>query len=106
MDDELPHQFYSSLWTRLSRRKVADLFGRHGWSVRKCSWTDYEVITDLAELVIEADHPILVHGSIASVSEVVPVIDAVLSSADIEYTFEGYDEDDNLVLSRLERRTR
>jgi hypothetical protein len=57
--------FFAALWTSLSRRRVARLFARLGWSVRKCSWTDYEVCSPFAELVIEAESPILLHGPVA-----------------------------------------
>jgi hypothetical protein len=57
--------FYSSLHTSLSREQVAGLYGAIGWRVRKCSWVDYEVISDWADLVIEAERPILMHGPVA-----------------------------------------
>ncbi len=104
MDDDLPYQFYSSLYTRLSRRKVAQLFGDRGWSVRKCAWYDYEVISDAAELVIEATGPILLHGPVASLTEVVPQILDTLTEAGIEFSFEAYDENDKMVMSKPERR--
>jgi hypothetical protein len=57
--------FFSSLHTTLSRKQVAWLYGALGWRVRKCWWVDYEVISDWAELVIEAESPILMHGPVA-----------------------------------------
>jgi hypothetical protein len=54
--------FFSSLHTALTREQVAGLYGALGWRVRKCSWVDYEVVSDWAELVIEAESPILMHG--------------------------------------------
>jgi hypothetical protein len=57
--------FFSSLHTSLSKKQVARLYGALGWHVRKCSWVDYEVVSDWAELVIEAESPMLMHGSVA-----------------------------------------
>ena len=61
---ELPDgsNFFSALHTCLSREQVAGLYGALGWQVRKCSWVDYEITSDWAELVIEAESPILMHG--------------------------------------------
>ena len=59
--------FNSTLGTTLSREQVASRYGALGWQVRNGSWADFEVISDWAELVIEATGPILMHGSVADV---------------------------------------
>jgi len=66
---ELPDtsNFYSSLHCGLSREQVARLFGALGWRVSKCSWTDFEVKCPWAELVIEGESTILMHGLVADV---------------------------------------
>jgi hypothetical protein len=53
--------------TALSREEVAGLYGALGWKVRRCSWTDFEVRSSWAELVIEAESPILLHGAVDDV---------------------------------------
>ncbi len=88
---ELSQHVYGSLRTHLSREAIADLFSRKGWSVRKCSWTDYEVCSPTAELVIEADDPILIHGPAADSAAEVTEIAFLLSVEGIEYSLEGYD---------------
>jgi|SRR6516225_3381180 hypothetical protein len=87
--------FYSSLQTALSREHVAGLYGALGWRVRKCSWTDYEVLGPWAELVIEAEGPILMHGTVvlARAEEVL----APLREAGISFAAEFYGADGKLL---------
>jgi hypothetical protein len=82
--------FFSSLQTPLSREQVAGLFGALGWQVRKCSWVDYEVISDWAELVIEAEGPILMHGPVADLPARAEEVVAPLRAAGVSFTAECY----------------
>ena len=82
--------FFASLHTALSRRQVAELFGPLGWRVRQCSWSDYEVIGPVAELVVEAESPILLHGLVADVQENAESVLAALRDAGVAYTAEAY----------------
>jgi hypothetical protein len=82
--------FFASLHTTRSRRRVAGLFTPPTWRVRKCSWTDYEVTSPFAELVIEAESPILLHGSVADVEAYVDRILAPLRAAGVAYSAECY----------------
>lgn len=84
--------FFSSLTTDLSRGEVVALFGDQGWHVRKCGWTEYEVRCAWAELVIEAETPILMHGPVADVLKNAAVICQILSAAKVSFTAESYDE--------------
>ena len=103
LDDDLPYRIYMSLWTDLTRAEIASVFSASGWSSRKCSWTDYEVeLDDKAELVIESENPALVHGPLDTASEVVPAIRKILDDADIPYSFEVYNERDEIVASVTE----
>jgi hypothetical protein len=87
----------AALQTRLSRRRVARLFARLGWDVRKCTWTDYEVCCPFAELTIEAESPILLHGPVADVEANADRILAVLRDAGIGYTAENYNAGGSLL---------
>ena len=89
---ELPDtsNFYSSLHTTLSREQVAGLYGALGGRVRKCSWTDYEVLGPWAELVIEAESPILMHGPVADVLTRAEELVAPLRAAGVSFTAECY----------------
>ena len=96
---ELPEgsNFYSALETSLPRERVAELFRSLGFIVRKCSWVDYEIRSDWAELVIEAEGPILMHGPIANIAVNVEKVLARLREAGIEYFGECYDENRELL---------
>jgi hypothetical protein len=81
----------AALHTSLSRRRVAGLFRPLGWCVRKCTWTDYEVVSPFAELVIESEAPILLHGPVAHVEANADRILAPLRKAGVAYAAECYD---------------
>ena len=89
--------FYLLLHTSMSREQVANLYGSLGWHVRKCSWTDYEVVGPWCELVIEAESPILVHGPVADVLCHVEELLAPLRAAGVVFTGECYGPDGELV---------
>jgi hypothetical protein len=97
--DKLPDapNFYSSLHTTLSREHVAGLYGALGWRVRKCSWTDYEVFGPWAELVIEAESPILMHGSVADVLAHLEELVAPLRACGVSFTAECYGPEGELI---------
>jgi hypothetical protein len=82
--------FFSSLHTSLSREQVAGLYGALGWRVRKCSWVDYKVVSDWAELVIEAEGPILMHGPVAGLPARAEELVAPLRAAGVSFTAECY----------------
>lgn len=91
--------FYCSLSTTLSKAQVADLYRGLGWTVRKSSWSDYEVICPFAELVIEADNPVLLHGPMASLGNNVDRILAPLREAGVRYSAECCAKMNYLLLS-------
>ena len=83
--------FFATLHTTRSRRWVAGRFRSPTWSVRKCSWTAYEVISQFADLIIEAESPIVLHGPVAEVKASADRILAILRVASISYNAECYD---------------
>lgn len=83
--------FFASLYTTRSRGAIAELFGPT-WIVRKRSWTDYEVRSPFADLIIEAESPTLLHGPVAEVEANADRILATLRAAGIGYTAECYDD--------------
>ena len=89
---ELPSSsnFFSSLYTTLSREQVSGLYRALGWQVRKCSWVDYEVECHWAELIIEAESPILMHGSVADLGLRAEELVSPLRAAGISFTAECY----------------
>jgi hypothetical protein len=89
-DDPIRTNFYSSLHTDISRKQIAELYETNGWKVRKCSWVDYEISCAWAELVIEAENPILMHGIVADVATRVEELIAPLRSKGIQFSCECY----------------
>ncbi len=94
--------FFSSLNTRLSRKQIANLYKSLGWQVRKCSWTDYEVRSDWAELIIESESPILIHGPVANLPTRIEDLVAPLRNADVSFNAECYGpEPDNVLILEI-----
>lgn len=94
VDDALPHSIYMTLATSLSCAQVVKLFVAKGWSWRMCSWTEYEIESDYAELIIVPELPILVSGGIARGAESITKIMQILTDAGIEAEYEAFDEHD------------
>jgi hypothetical protein len=82
--------FFSSLSTPMSCRQVSQLYEKNGWSVRKCSLSDYEISSDWAELVLESKSPLLLHGTVADLQDRIEELLAPLRAADIPFTAEYY----------------
>lgn len=97
--DSIPDgsNFFSSLETTLPRQRVADLFRSLGFAVRKYGDGDFEVVCGWAELFIEAESPILMHGGVAGVVANAEKILARLRDAGIEYSADCYNENGELL---------
>jgi hypothetical protein len=89
---ELPNSanLFSALDTTLSKEQVANLYGAVGWRVRKCSYVDYEVACDWAELIIESESPILMHGLVAELPARAEDVLAPLRAAQVAFAAECY----------------
>jgi hypothetical protein len=85
--------FFGALDTGLSPEQVAGLYEAFGWRVRKCSWVDYEVTSDWAELIIEDTTPVLIHGSVADLLVRAEELVAPLRAAGVSFTAECYGPD-------------
>jgi hypothetical protein len=88
---------FGSLQTSLSREQVARLFAPFGWEIRRCGWTDYEVHCDFAELVIEGENPVLIHGPVADLLANLPRIIEPLAVAGVPFSLECYDANRELI---------
>src|SRR4051794_17131055 len=91
------YNFSVSLYTTRSRRQLARLFRPPTWQVRMCSWTDYEITSTFAELVIEAESPILLHGWVADFEANAELILAPLRAAGVAFEAECYRADGELL---------
>ncbi len=99
---ELPDaaNFFCALDTGLTRKQIARLYGALGWRVRRCAWADYEVASDWAELVIEAEAPVLMHGLVADLLARAEELVAPLRAAGVAFTAECYGPDPGRELLR------
>src|SRR4051812_11652474 len=97
MDLPESSNFFCLLQTPLSRAEVADRYRRHGWQLRKSSWTDYEVALPWATLVIESEKPTLVHGTVVNVLSHLDELLAPLRASEIAFKVECYGTDGALL---------
>jgi hypothetical protein len=88
---------FGEIDTTLPKEQVARLSGPFGWEVRKSSWTDYEVRCDFAELVLDCDNPILIHGPVADLLANLPCVIEPLAAAGIAYSLECYNANRELI---------
>ena len=65
--------------------------------VEKCGWDEFEMSCDWAELVLEADSPVLMHGAVADVQKNAERLLAPLREAAIGYSAECYGESGELI---------
>lgn len=98
---ELPESsnFYAALQGNNSPRRIAELYRKAGWAIRKCGWHEFEVTRDIAELVIEA-MPVLVHGAVAQPLDNLEAVVAPLTEGGIAFSCECYAPDGSLILQR------
>jgi hypothetical protein len=83
-------RFYGVLHTTLSRQQVAELFRPLASQIRKCGWDEFEIICPWAELVIESESPIPIHGLVAEVHVNAERLLTPLREAGIAYSAECY----------------
>jgi hypothetical protein len=89
--------FHSALDTNLSRQQIAELFRPLATRIRKRGWEEFEVFCPWAELIIEAESPILMHGTVANVLVNTERILLLLREAGVAYSAECYGESGKLL---------
>jgi len=82
------YDFYATLHSTRSRRQIARLFRPPIWRVRKCTWTDYEIASEFAELTLEAESPALLHGWVTDLEVNTELVLAPLRAGAVAYTAE------------------
>jgi hypothetical protein len=97
--DSFPERnnFYGAIETALNKSELAAVFAASGWSIRKCTWEDYELTCGFAELILEADDPMLLHGAVAEVLQNAQGVADVLRKAGATFSLECYATDHTLV---------
>jgi hypothetical protein len=93
-----PDDYLSAiLSTALSQQQVAQLYRAPEWRVRKHSWFEYEVRCPWAELCLEGEGDILMHGPVTNSGVHAEQILAPLRAAGIRFKAEFYDSQGTLV---------
>ena len=97
---ELPEgsNFFANVLGEASAAAIARLYAAAGWRSRKCSWTDYEVTSEVAELIIEGD-PALLHGSVADPVHHGALVLKPLREASIAFACECYAPDGSILFA-------
>lgn len=107
LDDssELPEgsNFHAALRGKESPQQIARLYGAAGWSVRVSGWNEFEVTSEVAELVIEGT-PVIVHGTVLRPLDNVDRVVAPLAERGIEHFCECYAPDGTLLFERVSSR--
>jgi hypothetical protein len=93
---------FGTVQTHHTKAELAAAFAAAGWTSRKCTWTDYDVQSDFAELVIESDDPMLIHGPVTDVIANVDRIAEVLRSMDTKFLLECQASSDGELLRKVE----
>jgi hypothetical protein len=99
---EFDEHLFAVLDASLSKQRIAEHFGLEGWSVRKCSWFDYEVRGPWAELVLEGESEVLLHGPIANAHVHANEILSPLRTAGVGFKAEFYDAKHTILFEVVE----
>lgn len=94
---ELDCSIRSVLDTDLSQQQVAELFRPFGWTIRKWSWTGYEIRCIWAELYLDGEGEILMHGPIAEPLAHAEELFTPLRRGGVKYWGEFYGPDTELL---------
>ncbi|WP_089686417.1 hypothetical protein [Catalinimonas alkaloidigena] len=91
-DDNL----YGIIYTIDSPLEIANHFDKQGWSIRKSSWTDYEVKAEWAELEIVRNHEAaLISGAIDG--QKFDDLKVTLMTFEYQFSIELYDQENKLI---------
>lgn len=101
-DRKMPEEnnFYAS-FSNISKTKLKDLFEQNDWTIRKSSWTDFEIGNSWTEFILEGNYnePLL-NGKVAFHKDNILLLDKLFSSLGGRYVYEFYDKDKNLLLEK------
>lgn len=96
---------FGTIETTLSPADIAAHFVAAGWTSHKTGWYDYEVISEFAELLIDAASPVLIHGLVADIEDRARLIADVLGSARLNYSLECYGPEKELLFTTTSNST-
>jgi hypothetical protein len=94
------NNFYCS-FKDVSKVQVKDTFQNNGWHVRKLTWSDYELVNDWSEFVLEgSESEPLLSGTIIYNEVYLEMLNRALNALSGGYVYEFYDKDKNLIFEK------
>jgi hypothetical protein len=101
-DREIPDEnnFYAS-FTNTDKTKLKELLEQNGWTIRKSSWTDFELGNSWTELTLQgSDNEPLLSGRVAFHKDNIILLTNLFDSLDGQYKYEFYDKQKNIILEK------
>ena len=89
------NNMYGKIKGTVSKEQIATKFHELGWSVRKSSWTDFEIESQWAELNIEGDKEILFNGIMDETK--FEELEGLLIKLGFEFSLELYNQEQELL---------
>jgi hypothetical protein len=83
--------FFSTIGAGFDRPQIADLYRKAGWRVRKCGWTDFKLESDWAEIILEGESPVLLHGSVSDLPSRAEELLAPLTANGVTFATDSLD---------------
>lgn len=96
---------YATLQGDPDKTQLALQFAELGWDIRKASWDGYELRCNAAELILEAQSPCLLHGSLGEDAQVIAIILKILESTGQPCQAEVYDDLTDALIAQHSRPT-
>lgn len=93
---------FCSIDSPISKVEIIDYFASQGWQVRKTTWEDFELGCLWAELVLESDDPVLLHGLL--MADKFNGLLILLNALNIAYRSELYDEQGELIAQIIKQK--
>jgi hypothetical protein len=101
-DREIPDEnnFYAS-FTNTDKTRLKELLEQNDWTIRKSSWTDFELGNSWTELILQgSDNEPLLSGRVAFHKDNIILLNNLFDSLDGQYKYEFYDKQKNIILEK------
>jgi len=93
------NNFYAS-FENINKSKIKVTLENNGWTCRKASFTDFELVNSWTELLLEGDdNSPLLNGMVSFHKKNIASLNIIFSSLGGQYTYEFYD-DENLIFEK------
>jgi hypothetical protein len=101
-DREMPEENnFKASFTNISKTSIKELLEKNNWTIRKASWTDFELCNNWTDLMLEGDeNEPLLNGRVAFHNDNVILLDNLFNSLGGQYSYEFYDKDKNIILEK------